>query len=501
MKKKKLNLSGAFAFILAVLILLVFVPVNMIFSYSDKIIDMTPTGRYTIDPLTVEILDKNADKDIGIYFLAQLVDLQNVPRYLPLYHTLTELDKRDNVTLTCFDPNEDTELMNSLNPDGRFDVGIADIFVKSGDNVRHIPFEHLFQQDSQGILEYCGENLIAGAIHVCTTGELPVIYFLEGYGEATLEITYIDYAEYVKGNNYEVESLDLSTVDAVPKDTAIVYLAAPQRDISMEDRVKLSEYIDNGGAISMFLPPCETEGRFENIEYLLAKFELAMDYNIVKETNEDYMYKNPNVTDEGATKYDGNYFMVSYPYPSDDSTEDLTTDLNGQVLKGTLSAGISAPRSFYALSSSSEMIEKNTIIENLPLNEDAEDYSTESIPMGGDNTTAAEARELSNSPLAFGYYSYNKQTGAKLIAIGADDFLDNNRTTEKLSGTRMLATFSNTWLYDTDVDMGIAKKSNTYDTMVFEDTKEAARAIKLFFIIPVLFALAGVGVWLKRRYA
>ena len=117
MKKKKFNLSGAFAFILAVLILLIFVPINMIFSYYDKIFDMTPTGRYTIDPVTVEILDKNADKDVEIYFLSQLVDLQNVPRYLPLYHTLTELDKRDNVTLTCFDPNADTELMNSLNPD------------------------------------------------------------------------------------------------------------------------------------------------------------------------------------------------------------------------------------------------------------------------------------------------------------------------------------------------------------------------------------------------
>ncbi len=268
----------------------------------------------------------------------------------------------------------------------------------------------------------------------------------------------------------------------------------------MDDRQKLSEYIDNGGAISMLLPPCETEGRFENIEYLLAKFELAMDYNIVKETNEDYMHKNPNVEDDG-TKYDGNYFMVSYPYPAEDATEDLTTDLNNQILKGTLTAGLSHARSFYELSSSSEMIEKNTIIENLPLNEEATDFSTESIPMGGDDITAAEAKEKTKSPLALGYYSYNKQTGAKLIAIGADDFLDNSRTTEKLSGSRMLATFSNTWLYDTDTDMGIAKKSNTYDTMIFEDGNEASKAIRLFFIIPAAFALAGVAVWLKRRYA
>ena len=147
------------------------------------------------------------------------------------------------------------------------------------------------------------------------------------------------------------------------------------------------------------------------------------------------------------------------------------------------------------------MIEKNTIIENMPLNEEATDFTTESIPMGGDETTAAQAKDKTKSPLAFGYYSYNKQTGAKLIAIGADDFLDNSRTNETLSGTRILATFSNTWLYDTDTDMGISKKANTYDTMTFEDGDDASKAIRLFFIIPAVFALAGVAVWLKRRYA
>ena len=65
----------------------------------------------------------------------------------------------------------------------------------------------------------------------------------------------------------------------------------------------------------------------------------------------------------------------------------------------------------------------------------------------------------------------------------------------------MLTLFSNTWLYNSDIDMGIGAKSNSYDTLTFEDADEAAHAIRLFFILPVLFALAGLAVWLKRRYA
>ena len=67
--KKKLNLSGAFAIVLAILVLVVFIPLNMIFSYSDKVFDMTPNGKYSLDEKTVEILDKTSDKEIEVFFL------------------------------------------------------------------------------------------------------------------------------------------------------------------------------------------------------------------------------------------------------------------------------------------------------------------------------------------------------------------------------------------------------------------------------------------------
>lgn len=495
MKKKKLNLSGAFAFVLALLILVVFVPINMIFGYYDKVFDMTPSGKYTLNPITEQLIEDTSDKQIEIYFLSALMDLKEVPRYLPLYHTLTKLDEKDNITLTCFDPNEDTELAESLNPTGLLDVGLADIFVKCGKTIKQIKFQRCFQQDSNGILEYAGEELIAGAIHLCTSGNLPTVYFLTGYSDRTLENNYSIYKEEIMTDNYDVQELDLSSVDEIPENTAIIYLAAPQKDISLDDREKLNTYIDNGGAISMILPPCETEGRFENIEYLLAKFEIGMDYNLVREKNSDWQYRNLD------SEQDDRYFRVSYPSKGENYTEDLTTDINKLVTDGMYIAGIGNTRSFSELSSSSEMIEKASIIENLPPTVDSTDYTTISEPMGGDDTTKAQAKEKSNVPLVMGYYSYNKQTGAKLYVIGSDDSIDNDRVTISIYGTRVLTLFSNTWLSDSDIDMGIGTKSNSYDTMTFEDGEDATRTINLFIIIPIFFALAGVAVWLKRRYA
>ena len=493
MNKKKRNFSGVFAFVLAILVLAVFVPINMIFSYSDKVYDMTPSGKYSLDPITEQFLEDTADKHIEVYFLNSLFNLKNEPMCLPVYHTLIELDARENIDLICFDPDEDVDLANSLNPTGVLTVKKSDIFVKCGDTIRQIS-GNIFQTDANNIIEYAGENLISGAIYQCATGHLPTIYFLKGYSDKTLEDNYSSYRNMVKTDNYDVEELDLSSVDKVPEETAIICIAAPNRDITASDRDKLSEYIDNGGKIQMLLSPSDTAGRFENIEYLLAKFELGMAYNIGKEKNVKWQLL------DLESKQSDNYFTVSYPTKSDDYTEDLTTEINELIANGTYTAGVSNVRSFYELTSGSEMIEKTAIIENLPTSMDSQEYTTISEPMGGDADTAAEAKEKSNQPLAMGYYSYNKQTGAKLIVLGCDEPIDNTLSIYTY-GTRRLTMFSNTWLYSSDIDLGIANKFNSYDTMTFADGKEASRAINLFFVIPAVFAVFGLGVWLKRRYA
>ena len=512
MEKKKFDFSGAFAFVLALLILAVFVPINMIFSYKDKVFDMTPSGQFTLSPVTKELLDETSDKQIDIYFLSNLLDLQEVPKYLPLYHTLTALEERDNISLTCFDPDKDVELAKSLDPTGILGVNPADIFVKCGDTTKKIDFIRCFPTDSNDILMYNGEELIAGAIKLCAGGELPTVYFISGYSDKTLADNYSVYRDEIRTDNYSVEELDLSTVDKVPDNTAIIYLSAPQKDLSDSDCEKLRNYISNGGAISMLLPPCETKGRFKNIESLLAMFELGMNYNKVTEKS---AMLHPNVKlvsnmipaditaedDPRLTPILENYIKVSYPYPSEDMSEDLTTDINTKITDGTYFAYVNASRSFYTLVSDSAMIEKSSLIENLTLEQDSDKYTTVSTPMGGDSETAKEAEALSNEPLVMGYYSYNKQTGAKLILLGSDEMLDDNTLTIATYGTRMLTLFSNTWLYNSDIDMGIGAKSNSYDTLQFKDADAAAKTIRFFFIIPVVFALAGLAVWLKRRYA
>lgn len=503
-KKKKLNLSGPIAFAAAVLVLVVFIPLNLIFSSRDKVFDMTPSGKYTLSDKTVKLLDDTSDKQIDVFFLGKLKDLQD-NRYafsLSLYHTLMELDERSNITLKCFEPDDDPVLCKELDPSGVLGTDAGDTYIRCGNIVKKIALQKIFQTDSNGFTSYAGEELIAGAIQICTSGTLPTVYFLTGHGEYTIDDRYSTYADSIKANNYDVQSLDLSETKAIPANAKIIYLAGPQSDLTDEETDLLSAYLDNGGSVSFLLAPCETEGRFSNIEYLLEKFGISMDYNIVTESKSIYQLENR----EGEqNEY---YFYVEYPEiaNSDENvtTVDLTSELNTLISKGEYVNGISNTRSFALLPETSitnaANLERNAVIVNVA--DESSSYSTVSHAMGGDDITAANAENnLNGIGLAFGYYSLDKVSGGKMLVTGSTDIIDNDMISSSVSGSETLLLFSNTWLYDTDVQMGIGNKETAYDTISFTDSKHAESILGLIIIVPIVVALVGVIVWLRRRHA
>ena len=261
MKNKKFNLTTAIAILIAVLVLIVFIPINIIAGYYDKVFDMTPAKKYTLNAKTEQLLSDTSDKHIDVYYLSKLEYFKDAPEFLALYHTLTQLDERENITLTCFEPDENAALARELDPDGLLGVQNGDIFVKCGDIVKRIDHNKIFQTSADGTFQYAGEELVAAAIETCTSGSLPTIYFLKGHGEKSISENYDIYANQLKANNYAVAELDLTETKAVPGNARIIYLAGPQQDISDEEKDLLKGYLTAGGSMSMLLSPSGTKGR------------------------------------------------------------------------------------------------------------------------------------------------------------------------------------------------------------------------------------------------
>ena len=503
MKEKKFNFSGIFAIVCAILVLVIFVPVNMIATYRDKVYDMTPAKQYTLNSATKELLDSTEDKDIEIYFmLDSLQTLKDNPEYLALYHTLTELKKRDNISLTCKEPNEDPELSLSLDPMGNLGVERGDVFVKCGDIIKRVDHDKIYQRSTkyEQAREYAGEELIAGAIQICTSDSLPTIYFLTGHGEKSISDTYKQYAKRLKSDNYDAAELNLSETGSIPGNAASIWLVGPQKDITEEEADILISYIGQGGSVSVLAGPCETEGRFRNLEKVLTKYGIEMDYDIVSDT-----YSSNQLNDYNDVQ-NPEYFRVSFFQKSSDDgfTQDLTTDLHSLINDFGLIAGTYRTRSFGLLPETqydAENIEVCSLMTNVT--DDDGNYTTVCTPMGGDKTTADFAtNKLSGSLLDLALYSYDRISGGKLFVTGSSDLLDPQFTPKKGElAASFLVLFTNTWLYDSDIDMGIGNKANAYDTMVFKSEKEAKRVMARTTILPAAIIIFGVLVWLKRRYA
>lgn len=497
MKKKKFNFSGTIAFVIALLVLVIFVPINLITGYYDKVFDMTPTKRYTLNEKTVELLDNTSDKQIEVYYLSLLEYFMDAPEYLSLYHTLTQLDARENIKLTCFEPDSNPDLAASLNAGGNLETKSGDIFVRCGEVTKRIDHNKIFQKNADGVFQYAGEELIDAAIETCTSGSLPTIYFLKGHGEKSIEESYSVYANQLKTNNYDVQELNLDETGAIPKNAKIIYLAGPQSDLTDKETELIREYFEYGGAMSFLLAPCDTKGRFRNIEGLLEDFGIIMDYNYVTETNAANQLQNQEM------KQSEEFMRVEYTKLSEDQTQDLTSEINYLVENGELIDGISGTRSFALIPETSFKnaadVEVMSIVGNA-VNMDGS-YSTKSTPMGGDAETVAEAKKLSDMNLDYGYYSMNKRSAAKIIVLGSTDVIDIDKISPSVSATQMLLTFSNTWLYDSDIQMGIGNKLNAYDSMKFRDANHARSVIVIVIVIPIFVAVLGVIVWLKRRHA
>ena len=229
-------------------------------------------------------------------------------------------------------------------------------------------------------------------------------------------------------------------------------------------------------------------------------FGIIMDYNIVTETSA------ANQLQDKDYEQNENFMRVEYPAATGDFTEDLTSELNVLVENGQYIPGIAGTRSFAKTEvgfANAANVEVSPIIRNISTADanGENKYTTKSTPMGGDATTKAEAKKLSERQLDYGYYALDRITNAKLIVTGSTDIIDKDAIAPSLSATQMLVTFSNTWLYDSDISMGIGNKMNSYDSMTFSDASHAKRILASIIIIPIALALVGVAVWLKRRHA
>jgi|GEM_PF-5365401 len=496
-KKKSLDFSGVLAIILCIAIVIIVIPINLLVHPLDIRYDTTPAGYYSLGKESIALLDSVKDRQIEIYLvrdgMKSLDDLLTRNELLPLYYGLKQYDKYDNITVTCFDANANPALAEKINANGLYILQDYTIIVKCGELSHKISINTVVTPSKNGGQDYAGERLIAGAIKTVTEDETAKVYYLTGHGEqqmlnANSDKSYDIFQSRLLNVNYHMEELNLEEAEAVPDDAEIVYLVGPLTDITAGEKNKLMDFADRGGNMTFFMPPNAQKMAYYNIEEVIGRFGIKMDYNRIKEQNEKLRYGDPYIP------------WVEYPSPRDTAMFDLTSEIQRLSESGSYFSYMPESRSFQ-LSAKGYMSETHVIDSIMRTTQWDGAYTAMSEVYGGvskdvtdvDNVVAPEGFDL-------GMCSYEKETEAKLAVFGNSEFINNELM---LSGITTLPTFlvftTITWMYNSDINVNIADKARAYDYMRFTSSKDANQAMVILYAAPCAVALIGALIWWRRR--
>jgi ABC-type uncharacterized transport system involved in gliding motility auxiliary subunit len=151
-----------------------------------------------------------------------------------------------------------------------------------------------FRRDGNILLAYEGrtqlaetptEESISEALRHLLQKQQKKIYFLTGHGERTgpQERRGFQVAQKaLRNEGYSLAELNLMRESDVPKDAAVLIIAAPQKDLLANELQALSRYLDRSGRIFLLLNPYHDAG----LKNLLAGYGVTLDDGMIFEINQ-----------------------------------------------------------------------------------------------------------------------------------------------------------------------------------------------------------------------
>lgn len=345
-------------------------------------------------------------------------------------------------------------------------VSTNSLIVVSGERSKVIDYYDLYEQEfdyytySSSVTGYDAEGQITSAIDYVTNEDLPVVYQLEGHGEAALESTF---TEVLSKENVEISTINLLQYDEVPEDASTILLLAPTTDLSSDDADKIITYLQNGGkaVISVTL----TENEMPNFDRVLEAYGVTNTYAMVVENDRSYYsqspyYLLPEIASAEVTAdiYQAKYIFAPY-------TMALTIDTENE--DRTVEEFLYTSADAYAKADP-------MTIETL---EYEEGDLQGSFPVGvmiteGDTQVAV---------IASGYVFTES---ANSMVSGANSTLFGN----------VIAKFAGK-----EDSISIAAKSYSLDNITVSQTGVILLGLLFTIVLPLLILVAGVVVWIKRR--
>ena len=467
--KKSLK-NGSYSMGITAIVIAVLVVINLIVGQIPEKytqVDVSTQKLYTISDTTVKYL-KDMNTDVTIYHIVQSGKEDSVlEKMLTRYEEESKhikVEKKDPVLY----PNFTSQYTSD-------DVADNSLIVVAGEKSKVISYSDLYETEMDyttyqtNTTGFDGEGQIDSAISYVTSENLPVIYTLEGHEELELNSSLTDSLQKA---NYDVQSLNLLTQDAVPADTGCLLIAAPQKDLSEEETQKIITYMEAGGKVMIFTEYTGTD--MPNLKSVLENYGVTTGDGVIM---------------EGDT---GHYIMQRpyYIVPTIDSS-DITSDIksNNRYVLAPISQPVKTLSDYRdtlqisSLLSTSDEAYIKTDVQNMTTYEKEDSDEEGSFQVG---VSVTEQVDDDNT--------------TQLVCFGCASLLDEATDQQVSGGNTDLVLAALGWMCENDAPViDVTSKSLTMSYLTVPQFDAAYWSIIVCGVIPVVFLLIGTVIWFKRR--
>lgn len=450
-------------------------------------IDMTEGQVFSLSPEAKAFLD-DVEGEVNIYFTVEPDKIGKTSQYLNyVYRTALEMESDyDNINVECVDIVKNPGFYKKYYQTAAQKIYTDSVVIESGTEFRIYYIDSFFvtNEDGSSIWAYQGEYKFVSAILSVTDSEMPPVYFTASHGERVGEDG-LALKNLFSDAGFEVRNIDLAKED-ISEDARIVIINDPLYDFGgivagddgENEIAKLDDFLDRRGCLMVFTSP-ERAGNLSNLSEFLAEWGISF-------TPDTYVKDMDN-----SVSTDGRSLVAKY---AQDSTlgSSLYTDIASldtmpkTILKNAMPLNI--------LWETNSQLNGTVEVSPVLLSHSSAKSLSEGVEKEiGSVPLMTISRDTTIYDNEY-YYSY-------VLACGSADYVNSGYLTSN--------TYANAdILYNTIRLTGRERILADIDYKVLDNTEldiTTAQANKwtvaLTVTLPVIIAVAGVAVWIRRKNA
>ncbi len=474
---------GAYSGAAIAIAIAIVVAVNMILGEMPSTwttVDVTGQKLYSLTDQTKEFLS-TMDEDVTIYVIVNQDNEDTlVGETLKRYDDLS-----DHITVEYVDPAVNPLFYTQYTSQN---ISINSLILVSDKRSTVVDASDLYESTidystySSTVTGYDGEGRITSALAYVTADDMPKMYLTEGHGELTLSDRFNTALE---KENVTYETINLMEYEEVPEDAACLLINAPEKDFNQDDRDKVIRYLEKGGKV--IAVTSLTEEDFTNYHGILEYMGIQVVDGMVADLNADYYYQSPylllpEIHSGSYTAGIYNQYYIMAPYAKGLTIQDENAEgMTYQVLLST------SEDSFAKMDlTQTDNIEKQEGDISGPFDIAVEAVKTIEAAEEGENdgseaSAAAETKE------------------GTLVAVSCDEmFIDIADQYVSGANSRFFTNIVGSFCRH-EVTISIPVKDYEVSSLIVPQTEVILIGVLVTVVLPLLFLIAGLVFWLRRR--